>query len=179
MVVEHGRDEVVGSTDGVEVAGEVEVDVFHGNDLGISAAGGTALDAEDRAERRLTECDDDVLADLSHAVGETDGRGGLALTRRGGVDGGDKDEFAVRFVGIILQKFIVDLRFVVAVHFKVLFVDTGALCDGADVFHFAFLGDLDIGLEFSHGTVPPVNANYLTIIYESGQKPKLKQYEFF
>ena len=38
VVVEHGGKEVVGQLDGVEVAGEMEVDVLHGDDLGISAA---------------------------------------------------------------------------------------------------------------------------------------------
>ena len=151
VVVEHGSDEVVGSADGVEVAGEVEVDVFHGNDLGISAAGRAAFDAEDRAEGRLTKSDDDVLADLSHAVREADGRGGLAFAGGSRVDGGDKDQLAVRFVGIVLEEFVVDFCFVVAVHFEIFLVDAGTLRDDADVFHFAFLGDLDIGLEFSHG----------------------------
>ena len=34
--------------DGVEVAREVQVDLFHGQHLGIAAAGRTALDAEAR-----------------------------------------------------------------------------------------------------------------------------------
>ena len=46
VVVEHGGDEVVGGADGVEVAGEVQVDVLHGDDLGIAAAGSAALDAK-------------------------------------------------------------------------------------------------------------------------------------
>ena len=155
VVVEHGSDEVVGCADGVEVAGEVEVDIFHGNDLGISAAGRAAFDAEDRAEGRLTKSDDDVLADLSHAVRETDRRGGLAFAGGSRVDGGNKDQLAVRFVSIVLEEFVVDFCFVVAVHFEIFLVDAGTLRDDADVFHLTFLGDLDIGLEFSHGIVPP------------------------
>ena len=48
VVVHHGREKVVGGGDGVEVAGEMEVDVLHGDHLGIAAAGGTALDTEHR-----------------------------------------------------------------------------------------------------------------------------------
>ena len=48
VVVQHGGQQVVGRADGVEVAGEVEVDVLHGHYLGIAAAGGAALDAEHR-----------------------------------------------------------------------------------------------------------------------------------
>ena len=46
MSVDHGGEQVVGGADGVDVAGEVEVEVLHGNDLGVAAAGGAALDAE-------------------------------------------------------------------------------------------------------------------------------------
>ena len=33
MVVEHGGQQVVGSTDGMEVAGKVQVDILHGDHL--------------------------------------------------------------------------------------------------------------------------------------------------
>jgi (2Fe-2S) ferredoxin len=39
----------------MDVACEVEVQVLHRYDLGVSTAGGTSLDSEDRAERRLAE----------------------------------------------------------------------------------------------------------------------------
>src|SRR3972149_5251436 len=40
---------------GMDVAGEMEVDVVARGDLGMSAARGPALEAEDRAERRLSD----------------------------------------------------------------------------------------------------------------------------
>ncbi len=46
VIVDQRRKQVMGAGDGVEVAGEVQVDVFHRHDLGITAAGCTALDAE-------------------------------------------------------------------------------------------------------------------------------------
>ena len=54
MVVEQGGTEVVGGSDGVEVTREVQVDVLHGDKLGMSPARRPALDAEDGAKRRLT-----------------------------------------------------------------------------------------------------------------------------
>ncbi len=62
VVVHHGGQQVVGSADGVQVAGEVQVDVLHGDHLGIAAAGGAALDAEHRAQGRLAQGHKDVLA---------------------------------------------------------------------------------------------------------------------
>ena len=52
VVVEQRREQVVGAADGVEVAGEVQVDLLHRHDLGVAAAGGAALHAEARARAR-------------------------------------------------------------------------------------------------------------------------------
>src|SRR5204862_446473 len=52
MRIQHRRQQVVGARDRVEVAREVQVDVFHRDDLGVPAAGGSTLHAEDRSERR-------------------------------------------------------------------------------------------------------------------------------
>ena len=68
MVVQHGTEQVVGRGDGVHVAGKVEVNVLHGNDLRIAAAGGAALDAKDRAQGGLPQGDDRVLAQLCHGL---------------------------------------------------------------------------------------------------------------
>ena len=82
MVVEDGRAQVVGRGDGVDVAGEVEVDVLHGDHLGVAAAGRSALDAEARAQRGLAQRADGLLADLVEAHGQTDVGRGLALAGR-------------------------------------------------------------------------------------------------
>ena len=55
VVVQHRGQQVVGQLDGVEVAGEVEVDVLHRHHLGVAAAGRTAFHAEARAQRRLAQ----------------------------------------------------------------------------------------------------------------------------
>ena len=46
--VEKGGEKVVGGTDGVNVTGEVEVQVLHRHDLRVAATGGATLDAEHR-----------------------------------------------------------------------------------------------------------------------------------
>ena len=48
--VDHGRAEVVRGSDGVHVAGEVEVEQLHRDDLAVAATGGAALDAEGGAQ---------------------------------------------------------------------------------------------------------------------------------
>ena len=57
MIVDQRRQQVVGGGDGVEIAGEMEIDVLHRHDLGIAAAGRAALDAEAGPERGLAQAD--------------------------------------------------------------------------------------------------------------------------
>ena len=49
VVVDHRRQQVVRRGDGVEVAGEVQVEQLHRDHLAVAAAGRAALDAEGRA----------------------------------------------------------------------------------------------------------------------------------
>ena len=89
VVVQHGAQQVVCRCDGVHIAGKVQVDVLHRHDLGIAAAGSTALDAEHGAERRLTQAEHRFFAQRVHSVRQTDARRGLAFARGRGADGGD------------------------------------------------------------------------------------------
>ena len=144
VVVKHRGDEVVRSTDGMEVAGEVQVDVLHGNDLGVTAASGTALDAEHGAQRRLTQAQHRGLADLAQGVMQTHRRGGLALASRRRVDSRDKDELCLH--GLILVGVDVDLRLVVTIGFARGPIDASLLSNLFDGQHLCFLRDLDVGL---------------------------------
>ena len=82
VVVEEGGDQVVRRGDRVDVAGEVEVEVLHGHDLAVAAAGRAALDAEDRPERRLADGRRGAHADPVERLGEADRRRRLALAER-------------------------------------------------------------------------------------------------
>ncbi|CUN76796.1 Uncharacterised protein [Collinsella aerofaciens] len=101
VVIKHGGQQVIGGTDSVEVAGKVQVDVLHRDDLGPTAAGGTTLNAKDGAERRLAQGHGTLDAAATQAIGQTDGRGGLALARRRWVDSGHEDEF-----GLVISRLV-------------------------------------------------------------------------
>ncbi len=92
------RQQVVGQLDGVEVAGEMEVDVLHGHDLRVAAAGGPAFHAEARPQRRLAQADARLLADAVQPVAQADARGRFAFAGRRGRDGGHQDQLARRLV---------------------------------------------------------------------------------
>jgi hypothetical protein len=115
VVVQAGREQVVGTGHRVEVAGEVEVDVVGRHHLGAPAAGPAALDPEAGAEGRLPEGDHRAPADPAEGLAEPDGHGGLAVAGRRGSDGRDEDEVAVGLALPRLQRAQVDLRLVVAV----------------------------------------------------------------
>ena len=82
VVVEERRGEVVRGADRVDVAGQVEVEVLHRDDLAVAAARGAALDPEHGPERRLADRDGGPPADPVEALGEADGRRRLALAER-------------------------------------------------------------------------------------------------
>ena len=99
-VVEERARQVVGRADGVDVAGEVEVEVLHRDDLAVASAGGAALDPEDRTERWLADAHGGLVADRIEALGQADGRRGLALAERRRGDGGHHDVLAARALGL-------------------------------------------------------------------------------
>ncbi len=95
MVVDHCRQQIVGQRDRVEVAGEVQVDVLHRNNLGVTAACGAALDAKHGSQRRFTQGDDSPLADSIQRITQAYRGGGFALACRGRADRRDQDQFAI------------------------------------------------------------------------------------
>ena len=83
VCVDQRREQVVRRRDRVQVAGEVEVQVLHRDDLGVAAARGAALDAEHRAERRLADREHRLAAERAEPLRQRHRGRRLALARRG------------------------------------------------------------------------------------------------
>ena len=109
VAVDHRRQQVVGGGDGVEVAGQVEVEQLHRDHLAVAAAGSAALDAERRPHRRLPQRDHGVLADVLHRLAEPDRGGGLALAERRRRDRRDDDVLGRGPVGELVDRGQADL----------------------------------------------------------------------
>jgi hypothetical protein len=62
--IQRGGHQVVRGGDGVDVARQVQVEIFHRDDLRIPAARRAALDAKGRSLRRLADGGDDLLAEV-------------------------------------------------------------------------------------------------------------------
>ena len=63
----------------VHVAGQVEVEQLHWDDLAVTAPRCATLDAESWPHGRLADGDGGSLADVTETLPEADGSGGLAL----------------------------------------------------------------------------------------------------
>ena len=161
--VDQRREQVVGGRDRVQVAGEVEVQVLHRDDLRVAAAGSAALDPEHRPERRLAEREHRPAAELAEPLRERDGRRRLALARRCRRDRGDVDDLPVRAVCEPLEDGEIDLRLVPPVELELVRLDAGLLCDVRDRAERCFLRDLEAR---AHRSIPPyvgavVGARYI------------------
>ena len=152
VVVQHGSQQIVGGTDGVEITGEMEIDVLHGDNLGIAASGCSALDAENRTERGLTKRDDRILADLAQTVGKTDRSSGFTFTGWSRSDGGDENKLSL--FGEFLQSIEIQFGFVFAIVFHSIIRDAERCGNGINGLQRCFLCDFNVS--FICHNRPPV-----------------------
>ena len=115
VIVEERRQQVVRGADGMEIAGEMQVDVLHRHHLRVAAAGGSALYPEAGTEARLAQADQRLLSDAVQAVGEPDGCGRLAFAGRGGGNRRDQHELSVLALGERIDVAEIDLRLRVSI----------------------------------------------------------------
>ena len=144
VVVDRRRQQVIGRGDRMEVPGEVEIQILHRDDLGVAAAGGTALDTKAGAQGGLAQCEDCLLSKERQRIGKADGDRGLALSCSRRVDGSDQDQLSVLFVLQGVQIALPDLCLVLSVVLQSLLRDAGLCRDLPDGFLFCFLGDFNI-----------------------------------
>ena len=98
-IVDQRCQQIVRRRDCVEITGEVQVDLFHGQDLRLTAAGGAALAPKHRAKRRLAQCDHRLATDMVQSIAKPDRGGGFAFARGSRVDRGDQHQLAARAAG--------------------------------------------------------------------------------
>ena len=71
VVIQHGGQQIVGGSYGVEIPGKMQVYIFHRNYLRVSASGGSALYAEYRPEGRLSQSCYNVLSYFAQSVSQS------------------------------------------------------------------------------------------------------------
>ena len=143
--VDRGRAEIVRDRNGVNVAREMKVEIFHGDKLRVAAARRAAFHAENRSEARFAQAKHGAFADVIQALIEADRGHGFAFPQRSRSAGRHVDELRVRLVLEALENLVeVDLRLVVAVLFDFFHLQPGFIRDFPDVNHRVILGDIDI-----------------------------------
>ena len=157
----HGHHaQVVGVHDVVDVAGQAQGELGHGDQQGVSAAGRRAFDVHGGAAGGLTQGAADVFAACAQAFDQTQGGGAFAFTQGGRGDGGDFNVFAVRFVFQPVDD-LQEVQFGQTAHgqhfvlFKTQFFSP--LFRRGHVF-FRFFGNLPVGhfcRIVSHRSIPP------------------------
>ena len=144
VIVDQRRQQVVGSANGMKVAREMQVDIGHGHDLGIAAAGRAAFHAEARPQAGFAQADQCIPAKQVHGVAETDRRRGLALAGRRWRHGRHEDQLAVLALAIAGDEAGADLGLVMPVGDQFLSRDAEPVGNVLDRFERRRTGDLDI-----------------------------------
>src|ERR1700724_727969 len=149
--IDHSRQQVVRCLDGVNVAGEMQVDLLHRDDLGHAAPGAATLDAEERPRRRLPQAEGDVGSNSSEPLRQADRARRLSLPRPGRGDRGDDDQTTVRPALEAFQGIEADLRLVRSVGDQLRLPQPELLADLHDRAEAALLGDVERPGGLAHG----------------------------
>ena len=118
VVIQHRRQQIIGAGDGVEIPGEMQIDIFHRQHLRITAAGRPTLHAKAGTKGWFAQADHGARAERIQRITKTNGGGGFALTSRGWVDAGDQHQGAIRAVCLGADEIQPDLGLVFAVGFQ-------------------------------------------------------------
>ena len=141
--VQHGSQQVVCRANGVKVARKVQIDIFHGNDLGISAASRATFNTKNRTQRRLTQRNNHILAALGQRIGQANGCGGLSFARRGRIDCSYQNKLA-RSMLFLAKQIEIDFSLVISVNLKVFVLDAYFLGNFTNEFRRCRLSNFDI-----------------------------------
>ena len=131
--------------DGVEVSGEVQVDVLHGHHLGIAAPGSAPLEAEAGSQGRLPQSHAHFFPHAVQGICQSHAGGSLALPCRGGVDGGHQHQLAILPVLYLLPDLRGELGLVLAVQLQIVLRQSQFCGNLLDRLHLGFLCNFHIG----------------------------------
>lgn len=144
--IDSGSEEVVGGGDGMDITGQVKVELIHGDDLTVTATGSTTLDTEGGTLTGLADVGKSQTTNVStKSLGQTHGGGGLALTERGGGDTSNNDVAAVTAVLKTLEDAEVNLGLVSTIRLELRGRETNFGANLSDGLGSLGSGNGDIG----------------------------------
>jgi len=138
-------DQVVRGADRMDISREMEVDLFHRKDLGVTASRRPAFRPEHGSEGRLADRDDRLRADPVQRLAQADRRQGLAFPVAGRCGARHEDELALAGLAGAVHCGEADLCDVVALSDEVLPREAKVRGDIDDRSHRRALSNLDVG----------------------------------
>ena len=94
MVIDKACQKIMRGGDRMRVPRQMQIDVLQGNNLGTSPAGGTTLDAENRAQGGLAQGHNRPVTQPAQSHCQANGGDGFALAKRGRINRGNQDILA-------------------------------------------------------------------------------------
>ena len=127
VIVDHRRQQVIGQANRTEVAGKMQIDVFHRHHLRITTTRRAALHAEDRPQARFAQADHRFLADFIQRIAKTNRSRGLAFAGRRRADGRNQNQLAFFLVFQAVDVFERNLGFVMTIRHQMFIGDAELL----------------------------------------------------
>lgn len=125
---------------------QMQIEFVHGDDLGITTAGSTTLDAKGRTLRWLADtCKRDLAKVCAERLSQTNSCGGLALTERRGGDTSNDNVLAVGAVRKAVQNRELHLGLVLAVELELGARDADLAAKLCNLLGHLLAGNLDVG----------------------------------
>jgi len=150
MILHNGCHQVVGCANGMDVTRKMEIDIFHGKDLGITRSTRPTLDPKDGGNGRFAQSQYHLLTQTTQRLGQPNGGGCLSLPRWRGGHGGHHDQPTVGAASDPIQKAQQDLRLVCPVHLDLFQSDPGPAGHLNDLQWPSGSSDLGIGWNGAH-----------------------------
>ncbi len=115
VVVHNCSQQVVRSGDGMQIAGEVEIDILHGQHLRVATSCSPALEAHARAQRGFSYGHHGTLADQAECLTKADGGRGLSFTHGSRRHGCYQDQLSILHVLAAVHGRMRDLCYVFSI----------------------------------------------------------------
>ena len=124
VVIYHCGKKHVSRSNSMEVTGKVQVNIFHRNYLGVTAASSATFNAHTRTKGRFTQCYNNVLVNFSQTLCQANSSSGFAFACRSRSDCSNKNQFTRFFSFHSANQIHGQFRFIATIHFNVFFGDT-------------------------------------------------------
>ena len=144
-VVYHGAQQIVCCSYCMKISREVQIYVFHWQNLRISATCSAPFDSENGTQRRLSQCQTCVCAHKIQTVCQSYGNSCFSFSCRGRIYCRNQNQFGVFF----RRRFCRNFCFVVSVQFQLSFFDAYFCSNICYFFQFAFSCNFNIRHAFS------------------------------